>query len=388
MSMEYIPVTSFRRPIDAVRLKHVKQVQTPPAMTVSKWDALRRLAIARQHYGLSDRDLAVLQALLGFHPETELGADSPPAIVYPSNKAICERLNGMPCSTMRRHIAHLVDTGVILRRDSPNGKRYVRRGGGGPKLAFGFDLAPLATRYAEFDHIARRLEEAEAHRKRLRETVSLMRRDLAAFADYGDAKMPGFSAWDRLSDLARLTARDLRRKLTVEVLTDLEDRMRIALAEVSALLDAPFSVEMGTSDAENEHHHQSSDKEYGDMEDGNVGSPVVSTARTEQQPPPLRLVLDTCGEIQGFSEGAVRTWADMIRLSDIVSPMMGITSTVWRKCQSQLGLAQAATVLAAMLERFGEIRSPSGYLRFLCQKAEIGAFSCGPMIRALESRRI
>ena len=48
-----------------------------------------------------------------------------------------------------------------------------------------------------------------------------------------------------------------------------------------------------------------------------------------------------------------------------------------------MGPEQAAVVLAAMLERFDDIRSPGGYLRRLGQKADAGAFSCGPMVMAL-----
>jgi len=165
--MEFTPVSSFRRPISHIQLKYLAEASRPDIGLVSKWDALRRVATARQHYGLSDRDLTVLQTLLGFHPETDL-SDGSPAIFYFSNKVICERRNGMPCST--------------LRRDGPNDKRYVRRGGG-PKLAFGLDLPLLAARFPEFTRIAEEIEAAEAHRKRLCDTVSLMRRDLAEYSE-------------------------------------------------------------------------------------------------------------------------------------------------------------------------------------------------------------
>ena len=36
------------------------------------------------------------------------------------------RANGMPPTTLRRHLAVLVDCGLIVRRDSPNGKRFAR----------------------------------------------------------------------------------------------------------------------------------------------------------------------------------------------------------------------------------------------------------------------
>ena len=381
--MEYTPVSSFRRPISLVQLKHHAETARPDIQTISKWDALRRLATARQHYGLSDRDLTVLQTLLGFHPENDLGGNAA-AIVYPSNKVICERLNGMPCSTMRRHIARLVDTGVILRRDSPNGKRYVRRGAG-PKLAFGFDLIPLASRFAEFTRIAEEIEATEARRKRLRDTVSLMRRDLAGYVQYGVQIDPGLPIWDRLDDLTRLATRALRRKLDLEGLTNLQTKLQAALKEAAIHIDAPLAEKPSTSDTKIEQHHQNSNKEYLDEKDGEVVEKTASAKTIKHQPPPLRHVLSTCKEIQTYSGDSVRNWNDLIKLADVVSPMMGIQPSIWNAVKSQMGQAQASTVLAAMLERFAMVKSPSAYLRVLGKKAELGVFSSASMIRALES---
>lgn len=384
--MEYTPVSSFRRPISLVQLKNHADAMHADIAPVSKWDALRRLATARQHYGLSDRDLTVLQTLLGFHPETQIGGDTP-AIVYPSNKVICERLNGMPCSTMRRHIARLVDTGVILRRDSPNGKRYVRRGTG-PKLAFGFDLTPLAIRFAEFARIATEIKAAEARHKHLRETVSLMRRDLAGYVEYGYSTNPEQPIWDRLDDLARLTGMDLRRKLTVDDLAELQIKLQAALDDAVIHIDEISAEDLSTSDAENEQHHQNSNKEYFDEKDGEVVEVSTSTETTKHSPPPLRQVLSSCKEIQSYASDVVHDWNGLIRLADTVSPMMGIPSSVWFEAKAKIGHAQTATVLAAMLERFSEIRNPAAYLRYLGQKAELGAFSCATMIRTLGGSKV
>ena len=97
--MDYTPVTPFRRTIDAAILKHQAAAQEDlPPTGVNKWEVLRELAAARVAFGLSDRDLTVLQALVSFHQATILGGNDSELIVHPSNKAICERLNGMPLS--------------------------------------------------------------------------------------------------------------------------------------------------------------------------------------------------------------------------------------------------------------------------------------------------
>ena len=235
--MEYTPVTPFRRTIDAAILKHqaATQEDLPPA-GANKWEVLRELAAARVAFGLSDRDLTVLQALVSFHQATILGGNDSELIVHPSNKAICERLNGMPCSTMRRHLSNLVQTGFVVRRDSPNGKRYARRYGD-EKVAFGFDLSPLVRRFQEVCEAAETVRAAEERYKRLRATVSLMRRDLAGLAEYGRSLRPDQGVWDQFSDLAALMARDLRRKLEMEDLRRIEDALGSALDHARSLLD-------------------------------------------------------------------------------------------------------------------------------------------------------
>ena len=105
--------------------------ETPaPQASTDKWALLRDLTAARGAYGVSDRDLAVLAALISFHPRAEL-TDDAQLIVFPSNASLSARAHGMPESTLRRHLAALVKAGLILRRDSPNGKRYATRGASG-----------------------------------------------------------------------------------------------------------------------------------------------------------------------------------------------------------------------------------------------------------------
>ena len=86
----------------------------------------------------------------------------------------------MPASTLRRHLAVLVDAGLIIRRDSPNGKRYARKDDAGEiELAFGFDLSPLVVRSEEFESLAADIEAEARALKLVRERITLCRRDIA-----------------------------------------------------------------------------------------------------------------------------------------------------------------------------------------------------------------
>ncbi|KGK78256.1 replication initiation protein [Thalassobacter stenotrophicus] len=408
--MDYTPVTPFRRTIDAAILKHqaATQEDLPPA-GANKWEVLRELAAARVAFGLSDRDLTVLQALVSFHQATILGGNDSELIVHPSNKALCERLNGMPCSTMRRHLSNLVQTGFVVRRDSPNGKRYARRYGD-EKVAFGLDLSPLVRRFQEVCEAAETVRAAEERYKRLRATVSLMRRDLAGLAEYGCSLRPDHGVWDQFSDLAALVARDLRRKLEMEDLRRIEDALGSALDRARSLLDGCETENMSTNDAVSEQHYQNSNKDSNDLEPrlekaggGGVAGEIPEVADSllcsedganstvtadDQLMPniPLGLVLACCQEFKAYSEQPVRHWHDLVRVADVVRPMMGISPSAWDEAKRYMGPEEASVVIVAMLERFADIRSPGGYLRTLSSKAAIGEFSCGPMIMALMRR--
>ena len=120
---------------------------------VHKWNVFRAVCLAARRLGVSERSLTVLDALLSFHPETVLSGEA--LIVFPSNEMLSLRARGMAHATLRRHLATLVDAGLIVRRDSPNGKRYARKDKDGEiAMAFGFDLSPLVARAEEIEAIA------------------------------------------------------------------------------------------------------------------------------------------------------------------------------------------------------------------------------------------
>ena len=400
--MEYTPISPFMRPISHAHLRVIERPEASvPGRPVNKWELLRELSKAQAAFGVSERDLTVLQGLLSFFPDDALGGNAE-MVVFPSNKAICERLNGMPCSTMRRHLARLVEAGLLQRRDSPNGKRYVRKHGE-ERVAFGFDLSPLYCQSEEIARAAEAVREAEERVRRLREVVSLMRRDLAALAEFGDEMQPGLGIWDQLRDKAILTARALRRKLSIEDLAAYRADLEALLDQARNIIDGSETEEMNTNDARSERHHHNSNKESIDLEpaleksgaaagvpDVDTNEPVadVDEQDTRHLPKiPLHLVIAACPSLKTFYQGEIRHWHQLFDAACHVRPAMGISASAWEEAQRFMGPEQASIVVSAMLERFEDIRSPGGYLRALTAKAVAGEFSCGPMVMALIGRR-
>lgn len=400
--MKYTPISPFMRPISHAHLRVVERPEVSvPGKPINKWELLRELSKAQAAFGVTERDLTVMQGLLSFFPDDALGGNAE-MVVFPSNKAICERLNGMPCSTMRRHIARLVDAGLLMRRDSPNGKRYVRKHGE-ERVAFGFDLSPLYCRSEEVARAAEAVREAEDRVRRLREVVSLMRRDLAALAEFGEEIQPGLGLWDQFRDKAVLTARALRRKLTLEELSAYRIDLEALLDHARNVIDGPEIEEMNTNGAQFERHLHNSNEESIDLEPalekGGAAAGVpdpetdalvadVEEADTRRVPKiPLHLVITGCPSLKTFYQGDIRHWHQLFDAACHVRPAMGISVSAWEEAQRFMGPEQASIVVVAMLERFADIRSPGGYLRALTSKAAVGEFSCGPMIMALMSRR-
>lgn len=400
--MDYTPLSPFMRPISHAHLRVIEKPEASvPGRPINKWELLRELSKAQAAFGVTERDLTVLQGLLSFFPDDALGGNAE-MVVFPSNKAICERLNGMPCSTMRRHLARLVDAGLLVRRDSPNGKRYVRRHGD-DRVAFGFDLSPLYCRSEEIARAAEAVREAEERVRRLREIVSLMRRDLAALAEFGEEMKPGLGLWDQSRDTAVLTARALRRKLSLEDLYQYRAELEALLDRARSVIDGPETEEMVTNDAQVERHHHSSNIDSIDFEPGLEKAEAATVAPGDQpdvpedgieepdkrQVPkiPLHLVVAGCPSLKTFYQGEIRHWHQLFDAACHVRPAMGISPSAWEEAQRCMGPEQASIVVVAMLERFADIRSPGGYLRALTAKAAAGEFSCGPMVMALIGRR-
>ncbi|MFB2607347.1 plasmid replication protein RepC, partial [Rhizobium phaseoli] len=158
MESESVTTPFGRRPMTlALLLKQRRGEAMAAGTTRNKWKLFRSVCEARAGLGVTDRALTVLDSLLSFYPEDELSSEKG-LVVFPSNAQLSLRARGMAAATLRRHLALLVEAGLISRKDSPNGKRYVRRGRDGViEEAYGFSLAPLLARASEIEVMAARI---------------------------------------------------------------------------------------------------------------------------------------------------------------------------------------------------------------------------------------
>ena len=354
----------------------------------TKWELLTALTDAAEDFDLSHRTLNVLRALITFLPGTEIPQDSCAATVFPANRTLSARLNGMPESTLRRHLSRLVALGIVSRHDSPNRKRYACKTGQGIALAFGFDLSPLARHAAHVLTAAQHAAERRQQLRLLRDKVARLRQDLLEHAE-DNPPLP-------LLEEARLV---LRRKPEEQALTRLRNALSAELRKHAPVETSTIPVfasrQLSATDSQNERHIQDSDKPVSDSElascqpiakpAGGIPLPPCENAEKHKDPS-LPEVLDACSELRSFFPDPIRNWPAMVETANRVALMLNIDQPVMQEAARKMGVRQAALAVICILERNASIRRPGAYLRRLAQKADAGKFSILPMLNALMHR--
>ncbi|XOK15652.1 plasmid replication protein RepC (plasmid) [Agrobacterium tumefaciens] len=392
-----------------------------PGITRNKWKLFRAVCEARPALGVSDRALTVLDALLTFYPGDEI-SENRGLIVFPSNAQLSIRARGMTAATLRRHLAVLVDAGLILRRDSANGKRYARRDRAGEvEEAFGFSLAPLLARATEIEALA---AQAVADRELLRitrERLTICRRDVAklvAAAIDEDAR----GEWQKITLMFRSIIERLPRAAGIEHLVSALDEMSLLREEVVNQLETRTKTQkMHSNESQIERHIQNSKPESTyELEPGfetkqgaksadrfgHPSGPIASEneisnsagdaggAKKPTRRPigeggamksfPLGMVLQACPDISDYGPGGqIANWRDLMTAAVVVRSMLGVSPSAYEAACATMGPENAATVIACILERGGHINSAGGYLRDLTRRTEAGEFAIGPMLMSL-----
>jgi replication initiation protein RepC len=389
----------------SLTLAHVASQATakarPPEKAVHKWQVFRAICTAKARFGVSERALAVLDALLSFHPETTLSGDG--LIVFPSNQQLALRAHGMAPATLRRHLAALVDCGLIIRRDSPNGKRFARKGQGGTiETAFGFDLSPLVARAEEFEAWAEDVRAEERALRLVRERITLCRRDIAKMIATGVEEGvltrragQGPTDWAEVHRLYRGILERLPRSAAREQLEPIAEELTLLADEILRLLESHVKTQKtSVNESQTERHiHNSKSNHLIDLEPasregtGPTPEPQPEVTRPPIQVFPLGMVLEACPDIIDYAKGGIANWRDFQATAAVVRSMLGVSPSAWEAAQFAMGELPAAIVVAAMLQKGAAIARPGGYLRELTRKAEAGEFTLGAMLMALIGSR-
>ncbi|PDT14832.1 replication initiation protein RepC [Rhizobium sp. J15] len=414
MESESVTTPFGRRPMSlALLLKQRRGEAMAAGTTRNKWKLFRSVCEARAGLGVTDRALTVLDALLSFYPEDELSSEKG-LVVFPSNTQLSLRARGMAAATLRRHLAVLVEAGLISRKDSPNGKRYVRRGrAGGIDEAYGFSLAPLLARASEIEATAAGIAADRQMLRATKERLTICRRDIAKLiAAAVEEAVPG--AWERVSSLFHALLERIPKAATLKNLPPLLEELETLRLSIINTLESHEKMQMAsTSESQFERHIQNSNPES--LSESEPGLETEQAARRDDQPRaglesheqgrrgdggqgwravrtdagrlksfPLGTVLQACPDIVDYGPGgAIGSWRDLMTAAATVGAMLRVGLPAYEEACAVMGPENAATVMACILQRGGCITSAGGYLRDLTRRAGRGEFALGPMLMAL-----
>lgn len=380
-----------RRPMTLALVKgQLETGDRNPGRVVDKWKVFRDVCEAKEAFGLQDRALAVLHALLSFYPDADLSEERG-LVVFPSNAQLAVRAHGIAGTTLRRHLAALVDAGLVQRRDSPNGKRYAHRNRGGEiEEAFGFNLVPLLSRAAELAGLAQEIAEEKRRFKRSREALTLCRRDVrklisAAMEEGADGD------WTAIEDVYIALVGRLPRTPRKDQVDAVLVEMEMLREEVINQLENQLKTENMNGNAVQIGQHIQNSKpdsthEFEPRSEKSQGEEVKPEERLfiqRMKAFPLSMVIKACPQICDYApDGRITHWRDLLAAAVTVRSMLGVSPSAYQEACETMGPENAAAAMACILERAGHINSAGGYLRDLTRKAARGEFGLGPMLMA------
>lgn len=290
--------------------------------------------------------------------------------VFASNATLTFRRNGISDRTIRRHAATLQEIGLLVRRDSPNRKRFTKHNSiEGKAIRFGFDLSPLFARLHEIAAMA-------ADVLGEREQIDYLRTKIRATVNEILQSNPN-------EEIALNTLRILRRKLT------LQDCQKILTTLPSTKIEAEAADDLAinsttlltANDGQSVRHHHRSNKEYIDKE----GKLVKKEARVSTDDAPITIpeLLAACPEANLFSLRKITTVHDVIAHARTLAPMIGISSQNYEAAQERLGALRTATTVWAIMEFHDKIKAVGAYFRSITTGSKSAGFSPERLVRRL-----
>ena len=227
--------------------------------------------------------------------------------------------------------------------------------------------------------------------QRLKERVSLCRRDIAKLIETAmEEGAPG--DWGNIYLQFRALVGSILRGYGASEIAPILEEMEMLREEIVNRLELKVKAEnTDGNDIQNGRHIQNSNTqpiiESEPSFETKQGANLVEEPKRSSEPQkvfPLSVVLSACPEILAYGPGGgVSSWRDLMTAAVVVRSMLGVSASAYQQACEILGPENAAVAIAGILERAGHINSPGGYLRDLTRRAERGEFSLGPMIMAL-----
>jgi replication initiation protein RepC len=364
---------------------------------------LAALKAAAPRLGISPRLVHAVDWLFRFTQPQDWERGGRP-VVWPSASMQQEAL-GLSPTQVKEINRRLIELGLVAMKDSPNGKRYGRRDPKGRIIeAYGFDLAPIATRHAEF---RRHAEEGRAERLamgRLRRRATIARKAIIQILETAAEYAIEGEEWQVLGRESEALTRALRGVERVDEMEagvkSLERRQTAARERLEMLLGVVDSDPKG---AENRPHIYNYKRSLDPQEDTVIAAEECSGAggtAISQSQTPVPTKHPEKGMVHGIApDELVRlapklkpylrrpnaTWPDIVDAADWLRHDLGVSKSLWGDACLAMGRELAAVALAIVSTKEAEhFRiSPGGYFHGMVAKAIAGELHLERTIWAL-----
>ena len=380
--------------------------------------------------GVSRRVVDLVDCLMSYSPAQDWeGRPGLGPVVWPSDVELEDRLCIGP-SQRKTLVRAAMDAGFMRLRRSPNGKRYGYRDRRGAIVnAYGFDLAPLAERMAEFERTAAEWQARRDEGRRLRREISSSRNQILSLVDLARMQSLEGKQWAAAAAQAdalwhqRGSQRDPLPLLPIAarlraLCIHVQEQVTAALATVEDVSSDPMGPEYrphqttttqvltakadttnATAAGPNRPIAQKEESSRGQpgrctvegqprvmptrkgvaVGDKAVGTPLP---QSDAAPPcPLRgfmvtpaFILQVAPIFRDWTSSARPSWQELARVAYDIRGAIGISPHAWGQAWIMLGSEGAIAALAAICARHaaGQVKSPGGLLRKMVELHQKG----------------
>lgn len=325
----------------------------------------------------------VLEQLCGFYRGSPIEGRM---LVWPSNELLCQR-TGLAERTIRLAIRQLIELGVIISRDSPNGKRFAQRWPNGQiKTAYGFDLSPLLARAEEFQERLAELRAAANARSMLFDAMTIARRaTLEAIRTIAEwfPTVPVEDLERRYEELTRQTPRRTS-SLPVEPVLNAWEALRTEAEH------RYFTAYGGTNC-----RHKDNNNDALDQSCNKASVNVSGAAGPAPRPIPANLgdLLKACPEALEFT-GPIHNEAQLVATMAHLRGAFGVHVKAWEEAVASIGPVRAAALLLFVVQvqanpapGADQIANPGGYFRAMARLINDGRIDLNREIQRLLARK-
>ncbi len=340
-------------------------------------------------------------------------------------------------SQVKKLNRQLVELGLVSMKDSPNGKRYGRRGPKGQIIeAYGFDLSPLADRFAEFQAVAEEAREARARMQALRRRTTIARNGMRQIIETANEEgLIGFN-WTYWQEEAAKLGRGIAAIRDVNEMEWAVVRLERFQADARGALDSALSerrkeltksVNMHPRGPLNEPHitptnqlinpkdtviapeesslnqRMGQTERVGALTNRHVGAPGSDNKNKQPDGRDRRERTDQGNVMKMTPDDLVRlaprlrpylptaapNWREIVDAADWLRHDLGVSKPLWGEACLAMGREQAAIAIAIVSTKPPEhFRStPGGYFRGMVVKAKAGELHLSRTLWGMRDRK-